>query len=618
MMKNAKLVFLRSRLIRFLKDGSSKKKVIIINSHDKIEILAKVIKSCRSYFDPNTAILCFKSRIPAVFRDFADKIKISEDYLNCRDYLKIDNHVFNDISKNWDREAREAFREVFIYRSVELARIAEYEFQLFLLAKIKALAVIGRAIEKENYKAAFIIDSNNELEGFDRLIYKRYHISTDFAGIDEKESFIDTVKRKASSLISDLIDSFSPLLIQKKKAAKLGDARLLYRLRAGNLNSFILAPFEKGLKLRLKCLFKNHGYVAFDLRRNRVRNSANLPEDIGNFNVKSLTPRFVFEDTNYWELVENKIKTLLWKDFVRFRRNIDTMVNARNAHNIKSIVLRNDIRELEKAIALLSKKINISTLVVQHGILAEPNGHDIIFADKVAAWGPRAARWYKQFSNDSAKLALTGNPLFDKIFYYPDLDKGKNSANNTSFTKNEYLVTLISPGIDRISLSSFLTDDITSCIIRDVIKAIKSIGNIKLVIKLHPNERVDTFAKLIAPEDKSFVTITQKADLHRLIKVSDLIITRESTVGLEAILMKKPIVVINLSRRSILVPYAKRNVAVAAYKKGDIENAIRGALYDENVKRKMNLAREDFINDFIYQFDGRATERMLKLIDNML
>jgi glycosyltransferase involved in cell wall biosynthesis len=591
-----------------LKKNASRKKVIIINTHDKIDILKETIRHSLNHFGADTAVLCFKSRIPKAFGDFAGKVTISEDYLTHEDYLKIDDYVFNGVSKNWDRTAAEKSGHIFTYRGIKLARIAEYGFQQFLIARIKALAVFDRAIKKENYKAAFIIDSNEELGRFERLIFKHYHIPAAAFRISVRKPFIKVVREKITSLISGLIDRLASLSIQGKKRLKLVDARLFYQLDIKDRKNFILAPFEKGIKLRLRSLLKNGGYVALDSGRTNSKRNVDM----------GVRDAFIFEGIPYWEVVEDKIGSLVRGDFAKFRKNIDILSNIHKAHDIKSIILRNDVKEMEKTAVLWAKKNNIPTLVVQHGILAEYNGHDKIFADKIAVWGSRAIRWYEKFGNDPGKIIVVGNPNFDKIPNYEKYDNDEDFMGKLRIRTNKrYLVTLITPCTEVVKMSSFETDDITYGLIEYVSNAVKSIGDINLVVKLHPNENLRAITKLVNKKNKNFMVIVGKTDLHKLIGLSDLVVVPDSTVGLEALIMKKPVVALNLGRRPPLVPYAENNVAIGGYKIADIESAIKNMLHDDGEKRKIDLRREDFINDFAYKVDGGAKGRILNLIEKL-
>jgi ribosomal protein L9 len=78
-------------------------------------------------------------------------------------------------------------------------------------------------------------------------------------------------------------------------------------------------------------------------------------------------------------------------------------------------------------------------------------------------------------------------------------------------------------------------------------------------------------------------------DVYELIRQSDLVITKDSTAGLEAAIMKKPIVVVNTTKRPDLVPYVEKGVALGAYKTGDIRDRISEALKDEGFSIDTNI-----------------------------
>ena len=170
--------------------------------------------------------------------------------------------------------------------------------------------------------------------------------------------------------------------------------------------------------------------------------------------------------------------------------------------------------------------------------------------------------------------------------------------------------------IETLKLSSFSTDDETAYLIESVIEAVRSIGDIGLVVKLHPNQRVRDFAQLLRKEDKNVATLIDKTDLNELLESSDLIVAKNSTVVMEAVLMGKPVVIVNLGKRPNLMPYAESNVAIAVRRPEDITCALKKALHDEDAKEKMQKMRGNFIDNFLYKADGKARERVLKLIED--
>lgn len=599
--------FLRDRIKKFLKTHPLESKAIVINSHDKINVISGILNGLSGLFNHGTDILCFKSVLPEALEGLSDRVKILNDYLNPEDCTRIDDYVFKDVSKRWDGDAIKLFGDIFTYRGIELGRIAEYDLELYLVVKVKALAVMAKAVKKDGYKAVFIIDSNGELDGFDKLLPRLFRISADLVAMRAKRPNILSAKRWAVSVVSEILDSIAPLFIKKTKKARLIDVRLFYKLGLEHDRNYIPAFFEKGLKMRLQCLSKGRGYIAFKTG----------PGTRKEFDRKGLADRFIFDGTPYWEAVEAGIERLVTTGFARFRKNIDIFNKASGAYNVKSVILRNDLKELEKTAILTAKENKISTIVIQHGILAEFNGHNRIYADRLAAWGSYSARWYGNFGNDPHKVVITGNPDLEKISSYADSAIDTDFSAKLGFKAGRRLVTLISPGQSMFRQTAFVPDDVAERMIKTVVKAVRSIGNANLAVKLHPNEALNTFSKFVNRKDKDFVSVIDQTDLHKLIKASDAVIIMDSTVGLEALALGRPLIVMNFTGRPDLIPYVERGVALGVYKKEDAEETIRKVMDDEGVKMDMSLARGSFINDFLYGKDGKSRNRILRLIESL-
>jgi len=610
--------FLRTRLTKFLDENPSGSSLIVINSHDQIEALAEAIKGLSHKLSKGSSILCFKSSIPDAFSELAVNVEISEDYLAREDYLRIDDYVYNGIAKEWDKEAKVEFKDIFTYRGIELDRIAEYDFQNFLITKIKALTVIDRAIRKGSYTSVFIIDFNDELANFDRFLTAQYKVNSCRITRPKRLSFLQILKREISFLACSLMDRYALSLIKGRKDVKLIDSRLFCQLDAAQSEGFLPFVIGKGLRPRIAHLLKARAYAAFEL--DFVHMIPYLCQGYStSFSPEYFMEKFVFEGMNYWELIREKISSLVYGDFCRFRRNVDNLHKLKDICGIRSIALRNYVRELEKTLVLTARGISVPTLVVQHGILAEFNGHSTIFANKIAVWGDYAVKWYRQFENDPTKITVTGNPVFDETFHYLSAQRDyEDKREKLGLVKRKYLATLFTPGIDMLRLSSFATDDITETLIKNVLKAVKSMGDINLIVKLHPNEDEVMFKKLITPENRGFATVIGNIDnLDELVAASDVVITLDSTVGLMAVAANKPILAINFGKRHQLVPYAEGNVAIDVRRQDQMTGAIEKALHDEDTKKIMSNARQGFLNNFLYKQDGQSTTRVLQLIEEL-
>jgi CDP-glycerol glycerophosphotransferase (TagB/SpsB family) len=94
--------------------------------------------------------------------------------------------------------------------------------------------------------------------------------------------------------------------------------------------------------------------------------------------------------------------------------------------------------------------------------------------------------------------------------------------------------------------------------------------------------------------------------------------TVHSTVALEAMLLNKPVITINLTGTPDYMPYAESGAALGVYREEDLVPAIRKALRDPQVIEEMAQSREKFISEYAYKPDGQAAKRIAELITRLI
>ncbi len=147
-----------------------------------------------------------------------------------------------------------------------------------------------------------------------------------------------------------------------------------------------------------------------------------------------------------------------------------------------------------------------------------------------------------------------------------------------------------------------------------VYNAIKSFKDIQLVIKLHPSENRKA---ALYREDRTlkptiiggFGTIT-----FELLYISDIVITHYCTTAIEALMLNKPVIVIDFSGTPISVPYVESGAAVGIFEEDALVSAIGDILHNEEACQRLAKAREKFISDGNLKPDGQASQRVTDLI----
>ena len=130
---------------------------------------------------------------------------------------------------------------------------------------------------------------------------------------------------------------------------------------------------------------------------------------------KELKDIFVYKGVSFWDIVSGKLSIFFEEIIPRIISNIRMLELLADTHKIKAVILRNDVKEAERSIILSLRRKEVPSLVLQHGILAEVNGHSELIADKFVAWGNASVNWYKNVGNSSREFVVSGNPRFDEL-----------------------------------------------------------------------------------------------------------------------------------------------------------------------------------------------------------
>jgi glycosyltransferase involved in cell wall biosynthesis len=85
--------------------------------------------------------------------------------------------------------------------------------------------------------------------------------------------------------------------------------------------------------------------------------------------------------------------------------------------------------------------------------------------------------------------------------------------------------------------------------------------------------------------------------------------------AMEAVALNKPVIILNLSGEPDVVDYVEQGVALGVYKEGELKPTIEKLLKDDSELAKN---RKKYIEKYLYKIDGKATERVVKLIEEMI
>jgi len=223
------------------------------------------------------------------------------------------------------------------------------------------------------------------------------------------------------------------------------------------------------------------------------------------------------------------------------------------------------------------------------------------YADKICVLSNFVKQTLMNAGRLSDEIVVTGNPVFDNLATYRSQeDKWRRKK---GWGKDKKVILWVSqpepeqhPFVNRKG-NPFLPREIDSALIDIMSKH----SDWHLIIRPHPNESIKY------DELPYNVELSDSAEpLYELLAAIDIVITMSSTVGLEAALMGKPLVSIDLSVFTDDAPYSKMGIAFGVDKLCMLEEAILTTLKG-GWKSAIDLPEI-----------GNATDRILSVVNNYL
>jgi hypothetical protein len=139
-----------------------------------------------------------------------------------------------------------------------------------------------------------------------------------------------------------------------------------------------------------------------------------------------------------------------------------------------------------------------------------------------------------------------------------------------------------------------------------LVTAVASLNGVRLVIKTHPAETPDAYAPVVGSAPNISIT-PAGADLARLLAASDAVVTMNSTVAQDGLVLGVPALVIGLPNN--LSPFVEAGVMAGADGADGIRHGLQAVLYDRQVRQALTEAAGDYTRRFEMRSDGLAAGR---------
>ncbi|MGJ9458024.1 CDP-glycerol glycerophosphotransferase family protein [Oceanobacillus sp. CF4.6] len=305
---------------------------------------------------------------------------------------------------------------------------------------------------------------------------------------------------------------------------------------------------------------------------------------------KSYKDHHLYKDKNF--------QTLFLKKIAEIVNCIEQSIHFYDEVLVSCLLVASTHSYISRILLLVAAERGIPTICIQHGILANEFGFIPKIATIDAVYGNYELDWYKRLGVSKKSIAITGHPRFDQAFQ-PSTVKRSTFYKKLGLDKNKKAILIVVRGNRDIAKWRILIDTISKSL------------NLNIVIKDYPIKTTHDLSK-----EFPFVRSSQDYDLYDILPNVDVIVSYPSTVCLEAMLVNKPLFVLNKKLPSYTGYYNGLDDLAQKDPKKLGELVIK-YFTDLNYKNKVKEKRENFLR-VAYPDFSMSGERLKKLINRLI
>jgi hypothetical protein len=323
------------------------------------------------------------------------------------------------------------------------------------------------------------------------------------------------------------------------------------------------------------------------------------------FDFKS---KFTYSGINLFTYVEPSLHMIFSAGFPYAIGLMESLTKILNQYSPRIVVLPEDTGLGTRPLARLAKLKGIKTLTIQHGTMEDVTLYSESISDKMAVWGKDSLQILSEHGVPRDRMVVTGMPRLDEVRQYSEFTRSQVLQQLKIDPSYKMLVWTPSPFERLRSQGSRLTNEDLSIYLDDISSVFE---DIQVVAKIHPLDKVQNYGRT-----KSMI-IVQDIDTQKLLYACDALLVTNSTTGVEAIALSKPLIYLNFHKIPETIPYVKYGAALRATNQSELIDRIKD-LSNNITIQKLENGRKEFISRYLSGLDGKASERVARVIIDMI
>lgn len=274
------------------------------------------------------------------------------------------------------------------------------------------------------------------------------------------------------------------------------------------------------------------------------------------------------------------------------------LAKVMNGYDPDCVVLSSSSPIDAQVIVHLAQTNRVKVIEITHGIFQETPILKFQNIPVKLVWNQYQIDLMRVFKPET-RCILVGNPKHDMLL--------KNFANNPppKIFDRPYILFATTPGnTNSITWTTYLR------ILKDFVDAAVLEPTKLFVVKLHPSESLEKIeAKCTEFGSPKNLIVEKESDIYQLLFHAEAVMVVTSTVGYEALLLNKRLIIYAIDNGEKWLPFSKYNLATRVESAGEIANSVR------EFERLPSPNFDESKSNFVYS-DGKAICKTVDIILN--
>lgn len=313
-----------------------------------------------------------------------------------------------------------------------------------------------------------------------------------------------------------------------------------------------------------------------------------------------------------WPIAKKRLYKVFRRKFPLVGVEIEAARELFLKYRVTSLLLTSDAHHGGRLFTLVANQLGVPSLVVQHGVTLGEWGYVPLYATRFAAWGSISKQWLIERGVPPERIIVTGSPRLDRLNKQELLESREEHLGRFGIPASGYsLLWAMDP----------IPPAYNARILEQLVQVVTVLPWLYLVIRPHPGTPQMSWIDRIVEEQARTMLCSPKENLYEVLNAVDGIIIQESTVGLEAMALNKPVIVFQPDANATLLDALYPDKVVIKTKTAEELSRVVRQLYRIKVEGGADQyarARHEFIRQYLYALDGRSTQRVAEALSQLM